>query len=114
MMKGGTRKAGQGSKWIRVERRRGIYVRDGHTCQYCGRDVADGAVLTLDHVVPCELGGTNANDNLVTACNSCNSAKQDLTLREFAAYLRDKGVDVDGLAKRVRNALRRKVTLVRN
>lgn len=103
------RKAGQGSNWIRRERRTALYRRDSFACVYCGRSVADGAFLTLDHVVPCELGGDNANTNLVTACLSCNSAKQDLTLREFAAYLADTGIAPSTTLRRVRNALRRKV-----
>lgn len=104
------RKAGQGSNWIRRTRRTALYRRDSYACVYCGRSAIDGMVLTLDHVLPCELGGDNANGNLVTACLSCNSAKQDLTLREFAAYLADTGLDPRGTVRRVRNALRRKVT----
>lgn len=90
---------GQGSKWIRPEKRQAIYLRDGLACVYCGRS---DLLLTLDHVTPCELGGTNEAGNLVTACVSCNSAKQDLTLRQWLGVLRDRGVETAGLAAKIR------------
>lgn len=92
----------QGSKWIRPEKRLALYARDGFCCAYCGAGVEDGAALTLDHLVACELGGTNEADNLVTACLSCNSAKQDLTTRAWFATLRDRGVDTTKLGARIR------------
>lgn len=92
----------QGSKWIRPEKRLSIYHRDGFCCAYCGAGVEDGAVLTLDHVLACELGGSNEADNLLTACLSCNSAKQDLSTRAWFATLRDKGIDTTKLGARIR------------
>ena len=104
------RKAGQGSKWIRATTRSRIYSRDYYTCVYCGRSVTDPTVrLSLDHVVPCELGGTNQVGNLVTACISCNSAKRDLPLADFLAHLADRGMDPDEVRKAVKNARRRKL-----
>lgn len=41
-------------------------------CAYC-----DGPFESLDHVVPLSRGGANTADNVVPACLSCNSAKQD-------------------------------------
>ena len=38
-------------------------------CVYCG-DYAD----SVDHVIPVDKGGLDTLDNLVAACNSCNSA----------------------------------------
>lgn len=80
------RKVGQGSKWIRAERRLGIYIRDGFTCMYCGRDLknAPAADVTLDHLIACSKGGTNENTNLVCACRSCNSSRGDRDLETFA------------------------------
>lgn len=101
------RKAGQGSKWCRPSTRLAIYHRDGFCCAYCGARAEDGTTLTLDHVLACELGGDNAPSNLVTACLSCNSAKQDRTTREWFAYLRDQGVDTSEIAARVRRLVRR-------
>lgn len=48
--------------------------RDGHTCRYCGAKAPD-AKLTVDHVVPVALGGTDEPSNLVTACDACNGGK---------------------------------------
>ena len=94
--------AGQGSKWIRPVKRLAIYHRDNLACVYCGATMEEGARLTLDHVVPCLLGGTNEAGNLVTACLACNSAKQARSIAEFGMMLADKGVNPDGLAARIR------------
>jgi 5-methylcytosine-specific restriction endonuclease McrA len=56
---------------VRLSRRE-VFARDGHTCQYCGRQTHD---LTLDHVVPRHRGGAHAWDNLVAACKACNHRK---------------------------------------
>lgn len=56
-----------------------IFQRDGHACRYCGQ----GRNLTVDHVLPLSRGGDNAQDNLVTACRSCNSSKHDKTPEEW-------------------------------
>lgn len=100
------RKPGQGSKWLRRSTRLALYHRDGFACVYC-RTSGKRATLTIDHVTPCELGGTNAPENLVTACLSCNSAKRALSLRAFLAYLRARNVDTTGIAARVRRLTRK-------
>lgn len=51
-----------------------ILKRDSHACHYCGACAPD-AKLTVDHVVPTALGGTDEADNLVTACHDCNAGK---------------------------------------
>jgi 5-methylcytosine-specific restriction endonuclease McrA len=56
---------------VRLSRRE-VFVRDGHVCQYCGRQGSD---MTLDHVVPRHRGGSHTWENLVTACGSCNHRK---------------------------------------
>lgn len=52
--------------------RREIFRRDNYTCQYCGKQ---GLNLTIDHVLPRHLGGSNAWTNVVTACATCNHRK---------------------------------------
>jgi len=59
--------------------RREVFVRDRHTCQYCGRIAHD---LTLDHIVPRHRGGSHTWDNLVAACKGCNHRKGSKTLDE--------------------------------
>lgn len=51
-----------------------ILRRDGHTCRYCGATAPD-APLTVDHVIPRVLGGSDDPNNLVTACRDCNAGK---------------------------------------
>lgn len=51
-----------------------ILRRDNHTCRYCG-GIAPEAVLTIDHVLPTALGGSDGPDNLVAACKDCNAGK---------------------------------------
>lgn len=102
----------QGSKWIRPEKRAAIYIRDNHTCAYCGASVVeDGIVLTLDHLQACELGGGNEAENLVTCCLSCNSSKRALTLRAWLGTLRDRGVDTTGLAAKIRRQTRKPINV---
>lgn len=73
-------------RWIRVEKRLAIYLRDRFTCIYCLKDLhgADPSDVTLDHVVAKSDGGSNSEANLVTACRACNCARQDKPLARFA------------------------------
>lgn len=95
-----------GSKWCWPATRLALYHRDGFACVYCTETERP---LTLDHVVPVELGGSHAPSNVVTACVRCNSAKQAKTMRSWFAFLRARGVDTKAIARRVRNALARRV-----
>jgi hypothetical protein len=58
------------SKRLRYE----VLRRDNHACRYCGA-AAPEARLTVDHVIPVALGGTDEASNLVAACADCNSGK---------------------------------------
>lgn len=51
-----------------------VLKRDNHTCRYCGATAPD-AVLTVDHVTPVALGGSDDPSNLVAACKDCNAGK---------------------------------------
>lgn len=62
------------SKRLRYE----VLRRDNHTCRYCGATAPD-APLRVDHVTPVALGGADTPDNLVTACEPCNSGKTSTT-----------------------------------
>jgi 5-methylcytosine-specific restriction endonuclease McrA len=63
-----------------------VYARDGWRCQYCGNRFSDDD-LTFDHVVPECRGGKTWWDNIVTACSSCNSYKDDRTPEEAGMTL---------------------------
>lgn len=51
-----------------------VLRRDGHTCRYCGGRAPD-VHLTVDHVIPTALGGSDDPSNLVAACRDCNAGK---------------------------------------
>lgn len=55
-----------------------VLRRDNHACRYCGA-VADDTPLTIDHVVPVSLGGTDNADNLAAACKDCNAGKASIS-----------------------------------
>ena len=63
--------------------RRIIFERDGHACTYCGSHNR----LEGDHVLPLSRGGSNAFENLVTACEPCNRAKGSRTPEEWRREL---------------------------
>lgn len=68
------RKSGRIKFWIRAEVKH-IY---GDSCMYCLAE-AD----TIDHVVSLNKGGDDSIENLVPACWSCNSSKQDRGLLQW-------------------------------
>jgi len=103
--------ASQGSKWIRPAKRLAIYARDGHACLFCGCGAEETPYLTLDHVLACELGGSNKASNLVTCCLSCNSSKRDLTIRQWFVVLRDRGIDTTGMSDKIRRHTSRKLDM---
>ena len=56
-----------------------IFERDAHACTYCGaRNELQG-----DHIIPLSRGGTNAFNNLTTACKPCNQSKGSKTPEEW-------------------------------
>lgn len=56
-----------------------IFKRDGFRCIYCGTTPVQ-SVLHIDHVIPVAHGGASVADNLVTACQDCNSGKSSISL----------------------------------
>ena len=64
--------------------RREVLRRDHHSCQYCGSNKH----LTLDHVIPRSQGGPHTWDNVVIACERCNSRKGNKSLAEVGMQLR--------------------------
>lgn len=64
-----------------------ILERDGYRCRYCGRS-APQVVLHVDHIHPRSKGGTDAEENLVTACEGCNLGKADRLLGKAPTQMR--------------------------
>lgn len=91
----GKRLNGKGSGWIPRWRRVAIYLRDQFTCAYCGRNLhnAPAREVTLDHLVPQCDGGSHHESNLVTACLSCNSRRQNRRWRAWIAEVNPGLVD---------------------
>ncbi|MEN9362457.1 MAG: hypothetical protein RL095_3992 [Verrucomicrobiota bacterium] len=67
--------------------RRNLFLRDGGTCQYCGRRLP-AKELNIDHVMPRSRGGRNTWENLVLSCLLCNTYKADRTPEEAGMPLR--------------------------
>jgi len=101
--------------WIRPEKRLAIYLRDGFRCGYCWADLhgVQPYEITLDHLESKSNGGHNDPANLITACKSCNSSRQDRSWKRFATVtamhridrLRKRPLDV-GLGRALLNGRR--------
>jgi hypothetical protein len=76
------------SKRLRFE----VLRRDGHACRYCGA-TAPESKMTIDHVVPESLGGSDDPTNLVTACSDCNGGKSSIPAD--AALVADVAADAE-------------------
>jgi 5-methylcytosine-specific restriction endonuclease McrA len=61
------------------ELRATVIERDGGGCFYCDEPGA----LTLDHIVPQAYGGLWVPENLVIACETCNSRRGTLDAEAF-------------------------------
>jgi 5-methylcytosine-specific restriction endonuclease McrA len=66
--------------------RKELFSRDNQTCQYCGAKRS----LTIDHVLPRSRGGQHIWENVVTACEPCNTRKGDRTPDEVGMVLKAK------------------------
>ena len=63
----------------------------GYACAYCGAGWHEiNGVLHQEHVIPVSQGGGYTKENIVPACNSCNSRKSGRTPEEAGMTLRKK------------------------
>jgi 5-methylcytosine-specific restriction endonuclease McrA len=60
-----------------------VINRDGNYCYLCHKLFDKKGDMTIDHVVPTSLGGTDDIQNLKLAHEDCNRKKADMTLEEF-------------------------------
>lgn len=58
------------------------------TCQRCGKTVADGVKLHIDHIIPVEWGGATELSNLQTLCSECNQGKKDFVSKQDAKLMK--------------------------
>lgn len=80
-------------KAISKRKRFEVFKRDAFTCQYCGAH-PPSAILHVDHIHPVSKGGGNDIDNLITACQPCNSGKSNVELNDVPQSLQDKAAMV--------------------
>lgn len=66
-----------------------VLQRDNSTCQRCGRGIADGVKLAVDHKVPVNMGGATTLDNLWTLCTECNGGKKSFFSDEDAEIMKE-------------------------
>jgi hypothetical protein len=91
-----------GFKGVSVE---GVVFTDGMQLQQA----------SIDHVVPRARGGSNEHTNLITCCARCNAKRNHRGVSEFAVELCKYGsYDAAYLVRRVRNAQRRKLPIMRS
>lgn len=65
---------------INIKTRYKIFQKDNFTCNYCksqGMRSGGNAILTIDHIIPIQYGGSNEENNLQTLCIKCNIKKSD-------------------------------------
>ena len=82
----------RGATWSR----RGVLIRDGYACVYCGARVGEqrhGQVIiradfTVDHLIPRSRGGGDSWGNTACACRWCNHRKADRAPHEAGMRLR--------------------------
>ncbi|MEU0943222.1 HNH endonuclease [Streptomyces canus] len=84
----------RGSEQAKYLRNRAALLADGPACVYCG-----APATTADHVIPQARGGTHDLDNLVAACSTCNSAKNNRTPDEWRT-----GITTHAVSRRARAA----------
>lgn len=62
-----------------------VFLRDKWLCQYCGENFKTHE-LTFDHVVPKSRGGRTVWENIVAACQCCNTSKGQSLPSEVDMY----------------------------
>lgn len=70
-----------------------VFKRDSFKCVYCGNH-PPAVLLHIDHVIAVAEGGTNDEENLVTACDGCNLGKGAVPLTSIPTSLADKQAEL--------------------
>jgi 5-methylcytosine-specific restriction endonuclease McrA len=78
-------------------KRAAVWDACGGRCTYCGVALHPFRTFTVDHVIPRSRGGTNALENLVGACPTCNGRKGDTVgaIEGFAPVVELRAHDAD-------------------
>ena len=70
--------------WAGSEQLSALLIKQDWKCGYCGVHMS---APTVDHKIPVSRGGTDAKENLIAACQPCNSRKGNKTDKEYEAFL---------------------------
>lgn len=89
-----------------MERKIEALKRSGDKCFYCSVSL-NMETVTIDHVIPTSIGGSDSTDNIVAACIACNNLKSDIDYETFIKHVREEnGVDTLKQLKSDKDALR--------
>lgn len=76
--------------------RLGLKFKKGQKCVYCNRAMVEyqhgmtpqekALIVTVDHIIPRHLGGTNDKENLLLACSRDNSLKDSIPYPIFKVF----------------------------
>jgi 5-methylcytosine-specific restriction endonuclease McrA len=69
--------------------RKNIIIRDGGTCSYCN---STKGPMTVDHIIPKNMGGSDSWENMACACERCNNKKGGRTLAKSGMTLHRKPI----------------------
>jgi len=58
-------------------------IKGKGNCYYCGKQVKK---ITIDHMFPRDYGGISITNNLLPACQKCNSEKSNLNFHEYQIF----------------------------
>ncbi len=76
-----------------------ILERDNYRCVVCGRGVAEGVDLQIDHIRPKDLGGKNTLDNGQVLCGQHNFIKKNYSQTEagkrFFIKMKEQALKID-------------------
>lgn len=61
------------------------YAIYGETCYWCKKQCKTSQI-TMDHIIPQDLGGPTITNNLLPACSKCNNDKSNLLPDQFELY----------------------------
>lgn len=72
-------------------RRTEIWRKQDKKCFYCHEEIEYDAI-TADHLVPLKIKGFHTDDNIVVACQDCNTKKGHKLVIEFQPELNYPGL----------------------
>lgn len=84
-----------------------VLLRDRERCTACRTTVRQ--VLTVHHVIPRELGGSDNLNNLTTLCANCHRIVHWLSVGERLMHTQGAGLETNTVAKRRLVALARRI-----